>query len=46
MLRNGEAYADPGADYYTHLAPQRVRNKAIRQLQNLGYNVVVTPVAA
>lgn len=46
MLRNGEAYADPGADYYTHLAPQRVRNKAIRQLQNLGYAVVVTPVAA
>jgi len=46
MLRNGEAYADPGADYYTRLDPKRARNKAIRQLQNLGYEVVITPVAA
>lgn len=46
MLRNGEAYADPGADYYTRLDPNRARNKAIRQLQTLGYEVVITPVAA
>lgn len=46
MLRNGETYLDPGADYYTRLDPQRAKNKAIRQLQNLGYDVVVTPVAA
>ncbi len=46
MLRNGEVYIDPGADYYTRLDPQRARNKAIRQLQNLGYEVVITPVAA
>ena len=46
MLRNGEVYCDPGADYYTRLDPQRARNRAIRQLQNLGYHVVITPVAA
>ncbi len=46
MLTNGETYLDPGADYYTRLDPQRAKNKAIRQLQNLGYEVVVTPAAA
>lgn len=46
MLRNGEAYADPGADYYTRQDPQKAANKAIRQLRNLGYEVTITPVAA
>ena len=46
MLRTGEVYIDPGADYYTRQDPERARNKAIRQLQNLGYDVVITPVAA
>lgn len=46
MLRNGEAYADPGADYYTKMDPQKAKNRAIRQLQSLGYEVVITPVAA
>lgn len=46
MLRNGEVYTDPGADYYTRQDPQRARNKAIRQLESLGYNVTITPVAA
>lgn len=46
MLRNGEIYLDPGSDHYTRLDPQKARNRAIRQLQNLGYDVVITPVAA
>ncbi|MGA1827499.1 IS110 family transposase [Microbacterium sp.] len=46
MLTTGETYLDPGADYYTRLDPQRAKNKAIRQLQNLGYEVVITPAAA
>lgn len=46
MLRNGEAYLEPGADYYTHLDPQKARNKAIRQLRELGYEVTITPLAA
>jgi len=46
MLRNGEAYIDPGVDYYTRLDPQKAKNRAIRQLGELGYDVVITPVAA
>jgi transposase len=46
MLTNGEAYLDPGVDYYTRLDPQKAKNKAIRQLRELGYEVVITPVAA
>lgn len=46
MLRNGEAYLDPGADYYTRLDPEKARNKAIRQPRNLGYDVTLTPAAA
>lgn len=46
MLRNGEAYEDLGADYYTTRDPQRTRARAIRDLESLGYQVVITPVAA
>ena len=46
MLRNGEAYADPGADFYIRTDPDRAKNKAVRQLRNLGYNVTITPAAA
>ena len=44
--RQVQTYNDRGADYYTRLDPQKARNRAIRQLQNLGYEVVITPVAA
>ncbi|GAB3609406.1 IS110 family transposase [Humibacter ginsengiterrae] len=46
MLRNGEAYDEPGADYYTRHNPQRTRTRAIRDLESLGYQVAITPVAA
>ncbi len=46
MLRNGEVYADPGADYYARLDPLKARNRALRQLRELGYEVTITPVAA
>ncbi|GAA1817288.1 IS110 family transposase [Agromyces neolithicus] len=46
MLRNGEVYTDPGADYYTRYDPQNTRNRAIRQLEKLGYHVAITPTAA
>jgi transposase len=46
MLRNGEAYDELGADYYTQRDPQRTRNRAIRDLESLGYDVVITPAAA
>lgn len=46
MLRNGEAYADLGPDFYNSTDPDKAKSKAIRQLRNLGYNVTVTPVVA
>ena len=46
MLRNGEAYDEPGTDYYTRRDPQRTRNRAIRDLEALGSQVVITPLAA
>ncbi|SDG91420.1 IS110 family RNA-guided transposase [Microbacterium pygmaeum] len=46
MLRNGEAYTDPGAAFYNQTDPDRTKNKAIRQLRNLGYDVTITPTAA
>lgn len=46
MLADGVAYADPGADYYARLDPQKAKNRAIRQLENLGYHVTVQPAAA
>lgn len=46
MLANGECYIDPGADHFAKLDPLKAKNRAIRQLQTLGYEVVVTPAAA
>ena len=46
MLRNGEIYNDPGADHYNRISPTRAKNKAIKQLNNLGYDVTITPVTA
>lgn len=46
MLRNGEAYEELGADFYTQRDPQRTRARAIRDLEALGYQVVITPAAA
>ena len=46
MLRNGEAYEELGTDFYTRRDPQRTRARAIRDLEALGYQVEITPVAA
>ena len=46
MLRNGEAYDELGADFYTRRDPQRTRARAIRDLESLGYDVAITPAAA
>jgi transposase len=39
MAQTGELYRDPGSDFFTRLRPQRVKNRAIRELEALGYNV-------
>lgn len=46
MLSKGEAYVDPGPDYFTKHNADRDKNRAIRELERLGYAVEVTPLAA
>jgi hypothetical protein len=41
MGTTGTFYDDPGADYFTRLNPDRARNRAIRQLQAMGYHVTL-----
>jgi hypothetical protein len=42
MLSTGELFEDLGADYYTRLDPERVKDRALQQLRQLGYEVTVT----
>jgi transposase len=46
MAHTGALYNDPGADYYTRRDPERARRNAVNQLQQLGYQVTLTPAAA
>ena len=46
MAHTGALYDDPGADYYTRRDPERARRNAVNQLQQLGYQVTLTPTAA
>lgn len=46
MLKNGVAYEELGADYYDTRRPEQTKNKAVRQLHALGYEVELTPIAA
>lgn len=46
MLANGEIYTDPGPDYYLRRDPDKARNRAVRQLKTLGYEVSLTPASA
>jgi hypothetical protein len=44
MLVDGAFYRDPGADYYTRHQPGRTKTKAIKQLETLGYRVILEPL--
>ncbi len=44
MLVNGAFYRDPGPDYYTRHQPGKTKAKAIKQLQDLGYHVILEPL--
>jgi transposase len=46
MLTHHTTYADLGSDYYARRDPMRAKQKAIRQLEALGYQVTVQPVVA
>jgi len=43
MLTNGAFYQDPGPNYYTRQHPDQTKNRAIKQLQALGYDVTLQP---
>jgi transposase len=43
MLQTREFYRDPGPDYYTRQDPRRAKDRAIKQLQALGYDVTIQP---
>jgi len=43
MLCNGAFYRDPGPDFYTRHQPAKTKNRAVKQLENLGYNVTLEP---
>jgi len=41
MATTGTLYDDPGSDFFTRLHPERARNRAIHQLNAMGYNVTL-----
>lgn len=43
MLTDNTSYREPGPDYHQRSHPERARNQAIRQLQQLGFTVTLTP---
>ena len=41
MGTTGTLYDDPGADYFTRLHPDRAKNRAVHQLEAMGYRVTL-----
>ena len=41
MGRDGTLYDDPGGDFFTTLHPERTKNRALHQLENMGYTVTL-----
>lgn len=41
MATTDASYIDPGADYFTRYNPQKTRNRAIHQLEAMGYHVTL-----
>jgi hypothetical protein len=44
--KDGECYADPGADHFTRLDPIKAKTNAIKKLKSLGFNVTITAANA
>jgi transposase len=44
MGTTGTLYEDPGADYFTRLHPERAKNRALHQLEAMGYEVTLDRV--
>jgi transposase len=41
MGRTGTLYEDPGADFFARLHPERAKNRALHQLEAMGYQVTL-----
>jgi transposase len=46
MAHTGQPYHDLGGDYFTRLHPDRTAQRAIHQLQAIGYRVTLEPAVA
>jgi transposase len=46
ILKNGKPYADLGVDYFDKLNATRIERHHVRRLEQLGYTVTLTPIAA
>jgi len=46
VLRTKQPYADLGADYFDQLDATRIERHHVRRLEQLGYTVTLTPLAA
>jgi transposase len=44
MLTTGELYREPGADYFIRRTPAKIKDRAISQLESLGYTVIIKPL--
>ena len=44
MGRTGTLYDDPGADFFTRLNPDRAKNRALHQLEAMGYRITLDRV--
>lgn len=45
MLQTGATYNDPGDDFYARRTPDKTKSRALSQLRNLGYTVILEPTA-
>jgi hypothetical protein len=45
ILRDGVAYQDLGADHFDRRTPDKVIRRAVRRVENLGFDVVLRSVA-
>jgi transposase len=43
MINDQTPYRDPGADYYTRLNPDKIKNRTIDQLTTIGYTASLPP---
>ena len=44
MLKDNKPYQDLGGDYFDQLDAARIERRAVQRLEQLGYNVTLTPL--